>query len=189
MYRLCKAALQTRVCVNEVVHLVGIASHNTDELSTVILQSFQQRVNSLCTKTITVIRLQRIGLVNKQDTTHRRVYQLIRLDSCLAREACNKLAAVGFNKLPSRKDSQGAEDVGHDTGHRRLTCSRITRKDIMLALECIGFSSANLQIEECRQVGDFLLDSGQSHHSVELGKTIGIIDSLGSLIGDVGNVY
>ena len=59
----------------------------------------------------------------------------------------------------------------------------------MLALECIGFSSANLQIEECRQVGDFLLDSGQSHHSVELGKTIGIIDSLGSLIGDVGNIY
>ena len=61
-----EAALQSGVGVDEVVHLVGIASHDADELAAVVLQSFQQRVDSLATEAVVVTRFQGIGLVDEQ---------------------------------------------------------------------------------------------------------------------------
>ena len=49
-----KAALQTRIGINEVMHLVCISCHDTDELSTVVLQSFQQRVYCLTAKGVII---------------------------------------------------------------------------------------------------------------------------------------
>ena len=48
----------------------------------------------------------------------------------------------------------------------------------MFPLESIGFATTNLQIEEGCQIGNLLLDSGQSNHTVKLSKTISIIDGL-----------
>ena len=55
----------------------------------------------------------------------------------------------------------------------------------MLALERIGFSTTYLQVEESSQVGNLLLDSSQSHHTVELLQTLGVIDCLWSLVWDI----
>ena len=54
MNGLCKAALQSRVGIDEVVHLVGITGNNTNELTTIILQAFQQRIDSLSAKRILI---------------------------------------------------------------------------------------------------------------------------------------
>ena len=47
MNGLGKAALQARVRIDEVVHLIGIAGHDTDELAPIVFQSLQQRVDGL----------------------------------------------------------------------------------------------------------------------------------------------
>ena len=96
---LCKAALQSWVRVDEIMHLVGIARYDTNELTTVVLQTLQQRVNSLSTKGITITRLQSIGLIDKQDTTKGLIYQLVGLDSCLTSITSHQFGAVGFYQL------------------------------------------------------------------------------------------
>ena len=141
---LCKAALQTWVGINEVMHLVGIAGNDTDKLTTVILQTLQQRINSFRTEAVLIAGLQRICLINEEDTTHCRINQLIGLDSGLTREASHQLTAVGLHQLSTGQNTQGTEHIGHDTSHCRLTCSGITCKDIVLALERIGFSTTDL---------------------------------------------
>ena len=55
----------------------------------------------------------------------------------------------------------------------------------MLALEGVGLATPYLQVEEGGEIGNFLLDGSQTHHAVELGQTVGIVDSLGSLVGNV----
>ena len=89
MNRLCESALQTRVRVNKIMHLVGIASHDTDKLATIILQTFQKRIDSLSTKRISIIRLQGISLINEEYTTQSLIYQLIGLNSRLSGIACH----------------------------------------------------------------------------------------------------
>ena len=65
MNGLREAALQSRICVNEIVHLVGITCNDTDELTTIILQTFEQRVDSLGTEGILIARLQRVSLIDE----------------------------------------------------------------------------------------------------------------------------
>ena len=55
MNGLGKPALQSWIGINEVMHLVSITCHDTDKLTSVILKTFQQRINSLRTKGITII--------------------------------------------------------------------------------------------------------------------------------------
>ena len=45
VYRLCEAALQSWVRVDEVVHLVSIARHDTNELTPIVFQALQQGVD------------------------------------------------------------------------------------------------------------------------------------------------
>ena len=45
MNGLGETALQSGIRVDEVVHLVGIASHDTDELSSIVFQPLQQSVD------------------------------------------------------------------------------------------------------------------------------------------------
>ena len=59
------------------------------------------------------------------------------------------------------------EHLSHDTRDGGFSGTGISCKHVMLALEGIGFASLDLQVEESRQVADFLLDSLQSHHAVE----------------------
>ena len=54
---LCKATLQSWVGIDKVVHLVGITSYDTDKLTTIILQAFQQRIDSLSAKAVGIVRL------------------------------------------------------------------------------------------------------------------------------------
>ena len=84
MNGLCESTLQAGIRIDEVMHLVCITCNNTDKLSTVVLQSFQQRVYCFCAKRVAIIRLQGIGLVNEQYSTHGRVYQLVGLDGGLS---------------------------------------------------------------------------------------------------------
>ena len=185
---LCETALQSRVAINEVVHLVGIAGNDTDELAAIIFQTLQQRIDSFSTKRVLITRLQGIGLVDKQHATHRRVYQLIGLDSCLAGIACHQFSTISLYQLTTRKDTQRAEYISHNTGNGSLTRSRITREDVVLTLECIGFATTNLKIEEGGKVRDFLLDSCQPDHAVQLGQTLSIVNSLRSLIRNVSHI-
>ena len=90
--------------------------------------------------------------------------------------------------MATRKDTQRAEHISHDTCNGSLTRSRITREDVVLTLECIRFSTTDLQIEECSEVRYFLLDGCQSDHTVKLGQTLSIINCLGSLVRNVGRV-
>ena len=159
-----EATLQTRVGVDEVVHLVGIASHDTDKLTTIV----QQGVDGLIAKGVLIIRLQRIGLVDKQHTTNGGVDKLVGLDSRLTREACHQLRTVGLNELSAREDAQRLEDIGHDTCHSGLTCTRITSEDIVLALEGVGLATLDLQREEGSQTGNLFLHGFQTDHTIEL---------------------
>ena len=54
---LCKAALESGVRVDEVMHLFGISRHDTDKLTAVVLQTLQQRVDSLRTKRVHIAGL------------------------------------------------------------------------------------------------------------------------------------
>ena len=49
-----KTTLQSGIRIDEVVHLVSITSHDTNELTTVILQSFQQRIYCLATEGVVI---------------------------------------------------------------------------------------------------------------------------------------
>ena len=188
MNGLRKAALQSRVRVNEIVHLVGITRNDTDELTTIILQTFKQRVDSLSAEGILIARLQRVSLIDEQYTTHRRVNELVGLDSRLTRITCHEFSAVGLYQLSTRQDTQRAEHICHDTSNGGFTCTGITREDVVLALEGIGFATAYLQVEECCQIGDFLLDGSKTNHTVEFRQALLIIDSLRSLVRNIGHV-
>ena len=168
------------------MHVVSISCHDADELSAVVLQSLQQRVDSLCTKGVVIVRLQGVSLIDEEHTTHRRIDELIGLDGCLSRIACHQFGTVGFNKLTTRENAQRAEHIGHDTRHGGLTCTRITRKHIMLALEGIRLASLDLQVEEGCKVLYFFLNTRKSDQPVKLFKTLRDIDCLGSLVGNIG---
>ena len=71
MNSLCKATLQSRIGVYEVMHLVGIAGDDTNELAAIVLQTLQQSINSLSAKAVLIVRFQGIGLIDKQHTAHR----------------------------------------------------------------------------------------------------------------------
>ena len=55
----------------------------------------------------------------------------------------------------------------------------------MLSLECIGLTSAYLQIKEGSKIGNLLLNGSQSHHAIEFRQTFGVVNSLGSLIRNI----
>ena len=55
----------------------------------------------------------------------------------------------------------------------------------MLALESVGFSTLDLQIEIRSKIGDFLLHTTQSNKAIELLQTFCIVYSLWSLVRDV----
>ena len=71
MNSLCKTTLQSRVRINKVMHIVGISGNDADKLSSIIFQALQQGINSLRAKAILIVRLERISLVDEEDTTHR----------------------------------------------------------------------------------------------------------------------
>ena len=185
MNGLGKAALQTRVRINKVMHLVGITRHDTNELSTVIFQTFQQCVNSLSTKGVAIARLQGISLIDKENTTKCLVYQLVCLDSSLTCITSHELSTVCLHQLTTSHNAQGLKDVSHDTCHRGLTSSRVTSEHIVLALEGLSFSTTNLQIKECRQVRNLLLNRSKTNQTIEFLKTIFGIDRLWSLIRNI----
>ena len=56
MYSLCEAALQSGIGVDEVMHLLGVSSHYAHELSAVVFQTLQKRVDSLRPERILVSR-------------------------------------------------------------------------------------------------------------------------------------
>ena len=182
---LCETTLQSRVRINEVVHLISITCHDTNELATVILQSLQQGVNRLTAKGVIISRLQRVGLINEQHTTHCRVNQLVGLDSRLTRITGNQFTPICLHQLSSGKDTKATEHIRHDTGDRRLTRTGITCEDIMLALEGVVLTTAYLKVEEGGKIGNFLLDSGKTDHTVQFLQTLGIVDSLRCLIRDI----
>ena len=84
MYGLREAALQSGVRVDEVVHLVGVAGNNADELASVVLQAFQQRVDGLAAERVVVARMQRVSLVDEEHASHSRVDELVGLDGRLS---------------------------------------------------------------------------------------------------------
>ena len=98
---LSEATLQAWVRIDEVVHVVSISSNDTDELTTIVLQTLQQSIDSLSSEGIAIARLKRICLVDKQHTTQSLVNQLVSLNSSLTRESSHQLRAVGLNKLAS----------------------------------------------------------------------------------------
>ena len=163
MYRLCEPTLQAWVGIDEVVHLIRVACHNTDELSTIVFQTLQQGINSLGAKGIAIVRLQGISLIDKQHATDSLIHQLIRLDGRLSGIACHQFSTVGLHQLSTGYNTECLEDIGHNSGHSGLTCTRITREDIVLTLEGIGLSTLDLQVEEGSQVGNLLLDGTKSH--------------------------
>ena len=71
---LCETALETGIGIDEVMHLIGITSNDTDKLAAIILQTLQKRINGFSTEGITIVGLQRIGLVDEQHATHRLIY-------------------------------------------------------------------------------------------------------------------
>ena len=177
-----ETTLQAGIGVDEVVHLVGIASNNTDELTAVVLQSLQQGVNSLSAEDVAIVGTKGVGLINEQDATQSRIYELIGLYSRLTTIAGNKFRAVGLHQLTTADDAKCLEDISHDTGNRRLTRTRIAGKDIMLTLEGVALATANLQIQECCQIGNFFLDRCQAHQAVEFLQAFVVVDGLRLLV-------
>ena len=55
MYGLGETALQSGVGVDEVVHLLCVASHDADKLATVVFQTLQQCVDSLRSEGVLVV--------------------------------------------------------------------------------------------------------------------------------------
>ena len=96
---LCETALQSRVRIDKVMHVVSITSNNTNELATIILQTLEQGIDSFSAKRILIIRLQCIGLIDEQHTTHSRINQLVGLDGSLTSKTCNQLRTVCLYQL------------------------------------------------------------------------------------------
>ena len=90
----------------------------------------------------------------------------------LPRETCHQFRAVCLYQLSLAHNAQRPEDIRHDTGNSGLSRSGITCEDIVLALERIGLSTFDLQIQESGQIGHLFLHSTQSDQTVEFGQTI-----------------
>ena len=185
MYGLCETTLQTWVRVDEIVHLIRITSHDTDKLTTIILQSLQQCIDSFCTERVLIIGLQSISFINEQHTTHCRVNKLVGLDGGLSCKSCHQLRAVGLYQLSSCQDAKGFEDISHDTCHSRFTRTWVTRKHIVLALEGVCLATFDLQGEEGCEVGYLFLYSIETHHTIEFLQALRTIDSLRSLVRNI----
>ena len=180
-----ETTLEAGVRVNKIVHIVGITRHNTDEFTTVVLQAFQQCVDGLSAKSITIVRAQSICLVNEQHSTKSRVNELVGLDGRLTTIACHKFSTVGLDELTTTQDAQRLEDIGHDTGNSRLTCTRITCEDIMLTLERVALATTNLKVEEGCKIRDLLLHRCQANQTVKFLQTVIVVHGLRLLIRNV----
>ena len=178
MNGLGKAALQSRVRINEIVHLIRIARHDTNELAAVVLQALQQCIYCLGAKGITITRLEGIGFINKENATQCLINKLIGLDCRLTRIASHQFRAISLYQLTTGDNTQGLEDIGHDTGYSRLTCTWITRKHIMFALEGIGLATLDLKVQIRCQIRHLFLDSSKSNQTIEFYQAIVDIDRL-----------
>ena len=84
--------------------------------------------------------------------------------------------------MSAGNDTKRLEDISHDTRHRSLTRSWITRKDIMLALEGIRLSTFDLQIQESSEIRDLLLHRFQTYEAIQLFQTFRDIHRLRCLV-------
>ena len=178
-------ALQSGIRVDEGVHLLGVASNDAHELTSVVFQSLQQGVDGLAAKRVVVVGTQGIGLVDEEYATQGRVYQLVGLDGSLTRIARYQLRAVGLYQLPATQYAQRAEHVGHDACNGGLACSGIAREHVVLSLEGVRLPALDLQVQEGSKVLDFLLHGVQADQTVQAFQAIVIVHLLGSLVGDV----
>ena len=55
-------------------------------------------------------------------------------------------------------------------------------------MERIGFATTYLEVEECCEIRNLFLDTSKSNHTVELGQTLSVVDSLRSVIGNILHV-
>ena len=167
------------------MHLLCVAGHDTYKLSTVVFQTFQQRVYCFHSKRIIVVGFQSVSLIDKQHATNGPIYQLVCLDGCLSAETGHQFASVGLDKLSSLHHAQHMQHLCHDSGHRGLSRTRISSEYIMLSLELVRLSPLYLEIDECGQIGDFLFHGIQTHHAIQFLQALLIVHRLRCFIRNV----
>ena len=127
---IAEAAAYTRIDAEQVFHLCTIACCNDDKLATVVLHTLHQRLQSLRALLVTFAtgteRYQRVGLVNKEDTTHSLVAQAVDNLWRLTLIRAHHLRTVNLDHMATIQIADSLHDFTQLTGNGRLTGTRIT---------------------------------------------------------------
>ena len=162
---------QSGIHHQELLHLILIASHDDHELTSVVLHTLHQGVDSLLAVLIILVR-QRIGLVNEEDTTHCLVAHSVDNLGRLTHIFSYQRSTTGFDNIRRRQYLHGLEHLTHLTGDRRLTRTGITGQDEVHRhlLNVTGTHSCTLLDKHAlhSQSADSILDGTHTNEVVEL---------------------
>ena len=125
-----ESTAQTRVGINELVHLFGIAGHNHHKAIPVVFHALQQYVHRLVAVAVfCVLRRQTIGFVDEQHPIHGLVDDAFGFHGGLTQIPGHQFGAIHFHQMAFFQNSQFLEDASVQTGHGGLSCAWRTREN------------------------------------------------------------
>ena len=117
--------MQSRIHLDELLHLVGVTGHNHHEPVTVVFHALQERIDRLLAVIVLSALCEGVCLVDEQNAVQRGIDHGVCLDRRLPDVLCDKPGAVGLDELVGLEYAQRLEHLGDDPCHRRLARSGI----------------------------------------------------------------
>ena len=121
-----EARLQSRVGVDETVHLVLVASDNHNETVTVVLHALEDGGYCLLTVVVAIATLwgEGIGLVDEQHAIEGFHDDAVGLGTCLSDILATKSCSVGLDGMSLLQHTEILVDTSDDAGDGGLTRTR-----------------------------------------------------------------
>ena len=126
-----ETAAHTGVDTEKILHLRTVTGSDDNELTTVVLHTLHQLLQSLGTLIVTVTALtdrsQRVSLIHEEDTAHRLVTQTVNHLRGLTLIRTHHLRTVTLYDMTAVKITYCLQNLTQFTGNRRLARTGITR--------------------------------------------------------------
>ena len=166
---LIESALQSGIAVNKTFHRLRVSGNDHDQVISVILHRFQDRIDRFLSE---IIRLgnQRISLIDKEHAAQSFLDLLLSLDRSLSHISGNQPGTVNLNQLPLGQNSDLLVELCKDPCDRRFSCTGVPGK-YKMQRDRYGFQprilSALLDLRKICQFPDIMLDLIQPDQVVQ----------------------
>ena len=161
--------------MNKGVHQIRIAGHNDHEIIALIFHSFQKGIDCFLPVIIATAAVEGVCFINKENTAHSLVDNLLCLNCRLTYISSNQTTAIRFNQLTLRQQAKALIQPCNIPGNSCFTGTRIAHKYKMQRhrrhAQTLRFSPL-LMLYDMYQICDLILNHSQTDQGVQFSQYI-----------------